>query len=349
MYKLIVCMILLGLTVGHIEVKAADFSQNQKWNTINNEYLDLKEQTDKLVETLEINKKNYQNLQKRLEISEEKLTSLESNLQELKKYFKKNKKKVKQIEDRGNSARYLDYLLHSSESNFIVRTGKGFGEVKKQNVLNETYQSHKAKEKKIKKQIKGLNKETQALRVEMVGNQQVIEEQEDIKISLLVELANKKEKVDKYDREKVEKGILKSAEASFASPSEGKIISTYGYRDGVMNTGIIIKNKSKESVPVLSIAEGLVTKSYFSNTLGNVITIQYELEGTLYETEYSHLNMRVVKVNDTVDKGTMIGIMGDTGVVSGGKQLHFKMFELVTDTQKPKSLNPLLYFSVPNN
>ncbi|USK62186.1 murein hydrolase activator EnvC family protein [Peribacillus asahii] len=342
-------MILLSFTFGLEDVQAAGSSaaQDLKWNSLHNEYLELKERVDQLVKTLEYNTDNYHNLQTQLQKFEAKMDTLESELQTLNEQVKNNKKQAEQIEDSGRVSRYFEYLFHSSDSNFLVRVGKGFGDVQDQNEFLDTYQSQLEHVKKISKQVKRLKKENNALREEAEGNLQVIMEQKDVKISLLAQLAEKKAEVDKYEKSgEKNKEEIQYKDASFGSPAKGNLISTYGYRHGEMKKGITIQNTSKESVPVHSVSPGLVTKSYFSNTLGNVIYIQHQFENIVYESMYTHLNLRTVQVNDTVEKGTLIGIMGDTGVISGGKQLYFEMHVIDSTTQKEKSVNPLLYFSV---
>ena len=347
MHRTILCLLLLGFTFYPINVQAAGSSaaEETKWNAVNNELLDLTEQAEQLVKALEDNTDTYHQLQTELEDVETKLPSLELNLQTLDEQLKKDKEQFEQIEEKGSGSRYFSYLFHSSDSNFIKRIGTGFGEVKKQNALHDTYLNQKQQYKKIKKQIKQLKKKNESLRVELEGNLQVITEQKAVKISLLSDLAKKENEVDEMSMKKTMDTNYDVA--SFISPAKGEIISTYGYRIDGMKNGITIQNKSKKSVPVVSMAKGTVTRSYFSNTLGNVIHIQHRLENIVYESIYTHLNLRTIQVNESVEKGTLIGIMGDTGNVSGGKQLIFEMKIIDAATNDETSVNPLLYFSVP--
>lgn len=346
MYRTILCLLLLGFTFYPMDVQAAGSSVAEEpiWNAVNNELLDLSEQAEQLLKALEDNTDTYQLQQAELEKSVIKLQSLEINLQTLDVNLKKDKEQFEQIEKIGSGSRYFTYLFHSSDSNFIKRIGTGFGDVKKQNALHDTYLNQKQLTKKIKKQINQLEKKNESLCVEMEGNLQVITEQKAVKTYLLADLAKKKKEVDEMSMKKT--FDTNYDVASFVSPAKGKIISTYGYRIDGMKNGITIQNKSEKSVPVLSVAKGMVTRSYFSNTLGNVIHIQHHLENIVYETIYSHLNLRTSQVNDSVEKGTLIGIMGDTGNVSGGKQLNFEMKIIDAATDEETSVNPLLYFSV---
>ena len=346
MYRTILCLLLLGFSFYPINVQAAGSSaaEESKWNTVNNELLNLSEQAEQLLKALKDNTDTYHLQQTELERSVAKLQSLEINLQTIDEKLKKEMEQSEQIGEKGSGTRYFTYLFHSSDANFIKRIGTGFSEVKKQNALHDTYLNQKQQSKNIKKQIKQLKKKNESLRVEMEGNLQVITEQKAVKTYLLSDLAKKKKEVQEMSMKKTLDTNYDVA--SFVSPAKGEIISTYGYRIDGMKNGITIQNKSKKSVPVLSVAKGMVTRSYFSNTLGNVIHIEHNLENIVYETIYTHLNLRTSQVNDSVEKGTLIGIMGDTGNVSGGKQLIFEMKTIDAATGEETSVNPLLYFSI---
>lgn len=108
----------------------------------------------------------------------------------------------------------------------------------------------------------------------------------------------------------------------FMMPSSGTITSFYGERWGEMHYGIDIAGDGE--IPVLSVYDGTVTKSYYSSTYGNVIFISHDVNGQQYETVYAHLSNRAKEVGQTVKQGDYIGYMGNTGD-STGQHLHFEV------------------------
>jgi len=100
-------------------------------------------------------------------------------------------------------------------------------------------------------------------------------------------------------------------------PAEGVISDTYGTRQG-RHKGIDIAGKWDS--PILAVEDGVVVKSYYSDTYGNVIFIKHPSQ---FVTVYAHLNKRFVKQGQFVKQGEMIGKMGKTGQATG-THLHFE-------------------------
>ena len=95
---------------------------------------------------------------------------------------------------------------------------------------------------------------------------------------------------------------------------------------------------------MVAIADGTVTRSYFSTSYGNIIFIQHEIKGEKYESVYAHMAQREVEEGVSVKQGQMIGIIGDTGNTSG-IHLHFELHQNNWTLQKENSLNPVLYIA----
>lgn len=110
-------------------------------------------------------------------------------------------------------------------------------------------------------------------------------------------------------------------------PTFGYISSGYGYRDHpilrarLFHSGIDIVNKT--GTPVHSTANGLVTRvvTVDNSTLGKYIRIKHKFG---YETYYAHLSKTLVKKGQSVAKGQIIGLMGNTGR-STGSHLHYEI------------------------
>ncbi|WP_400242067.1 M23 family metallopeptidase [Niallia sp. JL1B1071] len=118
-------------------------------------------------------------------------------------------------------------------------------------------------------------------------------------------------------------------------PSEGIITDTFNTRNGT-HKGIDIAGKLGDKV--YAVDEGVVTKSYYSQSYGNVIFVKHEND---LETVYAHLNKRLVKEEQLVKKGELIGEMGNTGY-SSGVHLHFEIHNKEWTVTKENAINPIL-------
>lgn len=78
--------------------------------------------------------------------------------------------------------------------------------------------------------------------------------------------------------------------------------------------------------PIYASASGTVSRSYVSDSYGEVIFIKHVIGGKNYETVYAHMETgtRRFSEGDTVSQGTEIGTMGNTGE-SEGLHLHFEL------------------------
>lgn len=70
---------------------------------------------------------------------------------------------------------------------------------------------------------------------------------------------------------------------------------------------------------------GTVVRSGWNNANGNYVVIEHQISGTKLYSFYAHLASRSVNTGTWVDKGTQVGVVGNTGSSSRGKHLHFAM------------------------
>ena len=122
-------------------------------------------------------------------------------------------------------------------------------------------------------------------------------------------------------------------------PADGKMSSQYGTRNDPFSSkkkfhaGIDIA--AKKGTPVYASSSGEVkTSSFNNNGYGNLIVIDHGSEIT---TWYGHLDERLVKANQKVKKGELIGKVGSTGR-STGPHLHFEI------RKGTDSLDPTKFF-----
>ena len=130
---------------------------------------------------------------------------------------------------------------------------------------------------------------------------------------------------------------------TFTRPSAGYVSSTMGERWNKQHAGIDIA--ASGTVPVVAAADGVVSRSYFSSSYGNVVFVTHNISGQTWTTVYAHLSSRQASDGAVVAKGQQIGIMGNTGH-SYGQHLHFELHKGEWNYSKSNAVNPLSY--IPN-
>lgn len=116
------------------------------------------------------------------------------------------------------------------------------------------------------------------------------------------------------------KVISSHGTGDFAWPTVGGYISSpMGNRWGEFHRGIDIARPSNYNI--LAADNGVVVSTGLDGSYGNKIVINHN---NGYTTLYGHLSKINVSVGQVVPKGSVIGIMGSTGV-STGIHLHFEV------------------------
>lgn len=120
-------------------------------------------------------------------------------------------------------------------------------------------------------------------------------------------------------------------------PANGVITDTFGTRNG-KHKGIDIAGEHGEAV--YAVKNGVVSKSYYSDSYGNVIFIRHDNDT---ETVYAHLLDRLVAEGDELHQGDRIGSMGSTGH-SSGVHLHFEIHKNEWTYDKNNAVDPALAY-----
>lgn len=126
---------------------------------------------------------------------------------------------------------------------------------------------------------------------------------------------------------------------AFTMPANGTFTSGFGGRWGATHFGVDIANRAA-NVPVVAAADGVVIRSYYSSSYGNVVFIAHSINGQSYTTVSAHMETRFVSSGAVVKKGQQIGIMGNTGD-STGKHLHFELHRGQWNASKSNAINPV--------
>ncbi|MCM3243642.1 MULTISPECIES: LysM peptidoglycan-binding domain-containing protein [Cytobacillus] len=122
-------------------------------------------------------------------------------------------------------------------------------------------------------------------------------------------------------------------------PADGVITDTFGTREG-QHKGIDIAGDSGS--PVYAVDAGIVSRSYYSQTYGNVIFIKHNNQT---ETVYAHLDKRFSAEGESVGLGQKIGLMGSTGD-SSGVHLHFEIHTQAWTADKINAVDPSVAFGM---
>jgi LysM repeat protein len=136
-----------------------------------------------------------------------------------------------------------------------------------------------------------------------------------------------------------QKVCAKEYKYDWHEPVNGVITDTYGTRNG-KHKGIDIA--ASEGSKIVSVDRGVVAKSYYSDSYGNVVFVKHS---NGYETVYAHLKSRNVAEGDIVKKGELVGIIGNTGI-STGTHLHFEVHNGAWTVNKQNSLDPFEVIAV---
>lgn len=127
---------------------------------------------------------------------------------------------------------------------------------------------------------------------------------------------------------------------NFTKPiKEGDITSKFGYRISPitnkysLHSGLDIA--SPENTKIYSVYDGIVERAEYHEINGNYIVIKHS--NTL-KTTYNHCNKLLVKEGETVRKGEVIALVGQTGYATGN-HLHFEVL------LNGKYINPLYVLS----
>ncbi len=108
-------------------------------------------------------------------------------------------------------------------------------------------------------------------------------------------------------------------------PVEGRVSSPFGYRNSPItgtrqfHKGIDIA--APHRTPIKAAANGRVVYSSYRSGHGNLLILDH---GYGYETQYAHLSSFEVEQGETIEKGDVIGYVGNTGS-STGPHLHFEI------------------------
>jgi len=111
-------------------------------------------------------------------------------------------------------------------------------------------------------------------------------------------------------------------------PTEGKILSEFGIRNGRPHKGIDIC--ALNGIPIFAVLDGIVVYAGLQGNYGNVVVLEHP---DYVMTVYGHNEQNLVAVGDVVKQGQIIATVGSTGNATTS-HLHFEY------RIKGKAINP---------
>ncbi|WAA12006.1 murein hydrolase activator EnvC family protein [Fervidibacillus halotolerans] len=324
--------------------------------------------------TQEIEKKNEEIAQLNEEIKE-----LEARI---KKRDELLMERARAIQASGGTISYLEVLLGAkSFTDFISRVSAVSAIIEADKMILEEHkkdrdsleekkelvEQDKKKLEQLKEQLQSQKNQLESKRVEKDQVMEQLKEEEgaieeyymDLKeqqellaaqeaaIKKAMELEKKRIEEEKRRLEEAKKnGTVPPSSGMFMRPAAGQVTSEFGARWGTTHYGIDIgaTTRGVAGDPVYAAAAGVVSKSYYSPSYGNVIFITHYIDGQVYTTVYAHLLSRGVSEGQIVNKGDVIGKMGTTGY-STGVHLHFELHVGEWNYAKSNAVNPRKYIN----
>ena len=258
------------------------------------------------------------------------VTTIISADQEL---IQKHLDEKKLLEDKQNQAKdLLEKLENFGESQKKLKSDLDIQKKEKDNIMK----SLKSKEKDLENEKLSLEEQNSLLNSqdEAIGKAIKLESEKETVVKNKTGSSNSSINNDSNTT------ISKQAKGAWTAPVQGRLTSTLGERWNKFHAGIDIANSA--DVPIVAAADGVVSRSYYSTSYGNVVFISHSINGQVYTTVYAHMDSRVVEAGETISKGQQVGIIGNTGQ-SFGQHLHFELHKGQWNASKSNAVNPLDY------
>ncbi|MGL1932694.1 MAG: M23 family metallopeptidase [Desulfotalea sp.] len=123
-------------------------------------------------------------------------------------------------------------------------------------------------------------------------------------------------------------------------PTHGRITSYFGNRSDPLNGKAArhsgIDFGARRGSKIYATGAGIVEKAYYNKSYGNYVIVNH---GNGYTSAFAHMQKMFVKKGQKVKRGTLVGLVGNTGR-STGPHLHFEIRRYNT------AINPLKFLTV---
>ena len=354
------------------EIRQKRFDLKQDFNEKENQIQTLEKTEEQYLSELkslddemaELNQK-IRDLQIVLDSSEQSAADMKNEIRKLSSNIAQReeliKKRLRLMQNNDGLGMYVDLIFDSKNVSQLFDTAIAVSTIIKAD--KDLLANHKTELESLKEQEEALQDQVILLEKdhqEMLSLKAELEKKAEEKQHLLATVHASKEEsesqlMDMYEvyvnLSSQEIAILKEnqrvkdhhseSEDLFILPTKGELTSGYGPRWGRLHAGIDIADESAET-EVVAAASGTVIRSYYSATYGNCVLITHKIGDKTFTTLYAHLEKSTVTTGQSIKKGEMLGLMGNTGD-SRGKHLHFEIHEGEWNYEKSNSVDPLQY------
>ena len=114
------------------------------------------------------------------------------------------------------------------------------------------------------------------------------------------------------------------------------------HRKGALDHHWGVDIVAPDGTPVRSVFDGYVSKATKASNGDRFVKVRSRLHNKRFETRYHHLSRVMVHEGQSIKRGEILGIIGDTGA-SYGVHLHLEMNWLKGKTRADRSIDPLPY------
>ncbi|MFS1517172.1 murein hydrolase activator EnvC family protein [Bacillus sp. SCS-151] len=283
------------------------------------------------------------------------------------------KNRARSLQEGGGAVSYLEVLLGAKDFGDFIGRMSAVAKIVKAD--KEILRAHEADKQLKEEEEANLTQQKEELEVklgELETLQAELERQSQEKEVFMEQLKDKEEELEREilskeeeqailaKQEQAAKNLLKALEeekkreeqarqnggsagsGTFIKPAAGSYTSGYGARWGTTHFGVDIAKRG--TVPIVASATGVVFRSYYSTSYGNVVFLLHDIDGQTYTTVYAHMNSRAVSEGQVVTQGQQIGLMGNTGF-SFGQHLHFEIHKGYWNASKSNAVNPRDYIN----
>ncbi|GAA0499034.1 M23 family metallopeptidase [Salinibacillus aidingensis] len=328
--------------------------------------------------------KNIENTEQEISQTEIEIKKLKENIKETEKRIAERdellKNRLRTMQQNGGSVSYLEVLLGAQDfGDFLTRTNAVSKIMDSDKKILEEQKAEKEQLEKDKAEVEKKKEELVAKKDELESAKAKLDRQKEEKAALVAKLKEEEKELHKHKmslqeeqeilqkqqeaykrmieekKEKLEQlstppannnsggsGTPPISSGKFTVPAEAMVTSEFASRWGRMHYGIDVSKYGK--VPIVASASGMVYRAYRSSSYGNVVYITHSMGGQQYTTLYAHMRYYTVSEGQYVQKGQVIGYMGNTGN-STGQHLHFELHEGPWTSDKRYAVNPRKYIS----
>lgn len=330
-------------------------------DSIKSQQADINSQVSNLSSDAAVAEQQINEITLQIKDIENQITALNTSIEELEQEIAERndiiKSRMVAVQESGGSQTYLEVIFGATSfGNFIERTTTISTIIQSDLELIEEQQAAIEELNVAKAELEIILEDLNTTKAVMEEEQRKLEEELNKQLATAEELEAQSDHFEAYQTSleeqeanlEAQEAALQSAQSGgitaegFINPCPGYVTSGYGPRSGGFHYGIDIVNKSTgRSTPIYAAADGVVSRSYYSDSYGNCVMITHVTpSGQEITTVYAHMTDRYVSDGQVVSQGQQIGTMGDTGQADG-VHLHYEVYNGPWTSSHSNAIDPI--------